>query len=248
MTADRVTLEPDIDRLLEHYGMGVLTEGEFFALLALRAEAHPVERLMLVLPAERRAGFAAFLMMLHEKSFVQTSGGPLDFPPPAIAAILAWQRRAAGSTRSIPPRPTWMATFLAVAREVGRRSTCVRALEQYGGIGAVLVEASNHRVLGVGYCGSLPGQPHCTAVGCLVGETGGCQRTIHAEMNALLYAREHDGPKILYSTVSPCLKCLQHALVKGVRQVIFEKPYRATAEQQLLCETMGVGWLLAPRS
>ena len=142
-------------------------------------------------------------------------------------------------------RPTWDEVNLSVAREVARRTTCIRALEATDGlgIGAVLAERDSHRFLGVGYTGSLPGQPHCFDVGCLVIDGSGCQRTIHAEMNALLFARSSAEPKTLYSTLSPCVKCLQHAIAVGVRMVVFERLYRVVEPQIELCRMAGVDWI-----
>jgi len=141
-------------------------------------------------------------------------------------------------------RPSWDEVNIEIARQVARRTTCTRALE-LGGVGAVLVEHATHRILGAGYCGSLPGQPHCTddGVGCLkIGEDSGCHRTVHAEMNALLFARDFDGPKTLYSTLSPCIKCLQHAIVKGVVRVVFDRRYRISGPQEELAQASGVEW------
>ena len=140
-------------------------------------------------------------------------------------------------------RPSWDEVNMEIAKQVARRSTCNHVVK-YGGVGAVLVERDSHRVLGVGYCGSLPGQPHCLDVGCLtIGDDPGCHRTIHAEMNALLFARESAAPKTLYTTLSPCLKCLQHAIIKGVRRVVFATKYRIHEPQERLCQAATVEWV-----
>jgi dCMP deaminase len=143
-------------------------------------------------------------------------------------------------------RPSWDEVNMEIAKQVARRSTCTHVVK-YGGVGAVLVERDSHRFLGVGYCGSLPGQPHCLDVGCLVIEGDpGCHRTVHAEMNALLFARESSAVKTLYTTLSPCLKCLQHAIVKGVRRIVFATQYRIHEPQEELCGAAGVEWVKYP--
>jgi len=150
------------------------------------------------------------------------------------------------STTETHVRPTWDEVNIEIAKQVARRTTCIRAL-QLGGVGAVLVEHATHRILGAGYCGSLPGQPHCLDVGCLkIGEDSGCHRTVHAEMNALLFARDFDGPKTLYSTLSPCIKCLQHAIVKGVVRVVFATEYRISEPQRQLALDSKVEWIKYP--
>lgn len=141
-------------------------------------------------------------------------------------------------------RPSWDETFLAMASCIAKRTTCKRAIDIYGGVGAVLVDPfRGNRVLGVGYCGSLPGQPHCIDVGCQLDPlSGGCQRTVHAEMNALLFSRPSDSVKTLYTTVSPCLKCLQHAIVWGVTRVVYAQGYRMQDAERQLCADCSVSW------
>lgn len=77
-------------------------------------------------------------------------------------------------------RPNWDDYFLNIAREVSKRSTCLRA-----SVGAVI--AKDNRILSTGYNGAPPGEPHCSEVGCLI-ENNHCERTIHAETNAVAQA------------------------------------------------------------
>lgn len=81
-------------------------------------------------------------------------------------------------------RPTWHDYFTEIAAVVAKRATCPRAH-----CGAVLVSPDN-RILGTGYNGSAPGEPHCMDVGCLM-EDGHCQRALHAEVNAIAFAARH---------------------------------------------------------
>lgn len=103
------------------------------------------------------------------------------------------------------------------------RSTCQR-----GHVGAVLVV--DGRQVASGYNGAPPGHPHCTDIGCDIHpEVAGCQRSIHAEANAIAFAARHGVPiqgATLYCTAGPCLKCAQLILSAGIAEVIYDVPYR----------------------
>jgi dCMP deaminase len=113
--------------------------------------------------------------------------------------------------------------FLQIAYRFARRSTCPRKP-----VGAVIVR--DNRVIAHGYNGAPPGQPHCTEVGCDISPiTGGCQRALHAEMNAITYASRKgvavEG-SIAFLTLSPCLYCARFLVVAGVAEVLFHERYR----------------------
>jgi len=105
-------------------------------------------------------------------------------------------------------RPDWDEYFLTIAEVVSRRSTCPRAR-----VGAVIVSLDN-RILATGYNGSSLGEPHCDDVGCLVVD-GHCQRTLHAEVNAIAFAARdgislRGGRLYIWSSrgdVEPCREC-----------------------------------------
>lgn len=128
-------------------------------------------------------------------------------------------------------RPDWDTYFLKIAKVVASRSTCLRIPD---GVGAVLVR--NTQVLTTGYAGSIRGADHCTDVGCLIDEkTGGCTRTIHAEINAILQAAQH-GVRIrratLYTTMSPCWDCFKSILNGGVNRIVYKVEYRDVERQK----------------
>ena len=79
------------------------------------------------------------------------------------------------------PRPSWTEYYRAMAKVVSSRATCPRAH-----VGAILVSPKNF-VIATGYNGAPAGQPHCDDVGCLI-EDEHCQRSIHAEVNAITQA------------------------------------------------------------
>ncbi len=120
-------------------------------------------------------------------------------------------------------RPNWDEYFMIIAEEVASRSTCTRA-----SVGAVI--AKDHRILSTGYNGAPPGEAHCTEVGCLM-ENNHCERTIHAETNAVAQAARFGMPiegatlyfwSNRYSTGEPvesCIKCRQVMKSAGISKV-----------------------------
>jgi dCMP deaminase len=147
--------------------------------------------------------------------------------------------------------------FLEVAQVIAAASTCLR-----GQVGAVIVQ--DRRAVSMGYNGAPPGMPHCTEVGCKVDETLhhvrkitvpvdlrgdlelvpaelGCQRAIHAELNAICWAARHgvatDGG-IMYCTHGPCLKCAQAMLAAGIVEVHYMTPYRLVDGVNLLNQAL----------
>lgn len=113
-------------------------------------------------------------------------------------------------------RPDWNTYLLDLASTVATRSDCTRRQ-----VGAVIVDA-DHRVVSTGYNGYPPGSAAC-------GQPGGCIRgrftseqiapnspyvgvpavcnAIHAEENAILWARRDLRECDLYSTHKPCPNC-----------------------------------------
>jgi dCMP deaminase len=140
---------------------------------------------------------------------------------------------------------------MRAAHLFAQRSTCPR-----GRVGAVLVV--NKRIIAHGYNGAPPDMPHCDEVGCeeltlhkytKVDETTmtfdpvelGCQRTVHAEANVIAYAARVGVPvegSFMFSTHSPCRKCMELAASAGVIKIIYDKTYRATPFE--LAPAMGI--------
>jgi dCMP deaminase len=116
----------------------------------------------------------------------------------------------------VPSRQSWDDYFLQMAVNAAERATCPRLH-----VGAVVTR--NHRVVGTGYNGSLPGEPHCDEVGCLMVD-GHCIRTVHAEENAIHNAEGRGDT--LYCTHYPCLHCLKTVLAAGVRRIVYLDEYR----------------------
>lgn len=133
-------------------------------------------------------------------------------------------------------RPDWHEYFLRIAEAVASRSTCRRVPE---GVGAVLVR--DKQILATGYAGSFRGMPHCTDVGCLIDEkTGGCIRTVHSELNAILQAAQHgvsvEGA-VIYTTMSPCWDCFKALINGGIKDIHYstEHAYPVDAHNATCC-------------
>lgn len=140
------------------------------------------------------------------------------------------------STRTRPSRDE---IFIRTAHLFAERSTCER-----GQVGCVIVK--DKRIVSVGYNGAPANLPDCTEVGCkkhpldviIEGlthqppvESLGCQRTIHAELNAVAYAAWAGIPlrdSQAYCTHSPCNACAFALSQAGIHQVVYDKTYRLT--------------------
>lgn len=111
------------------------------------------------------------------------------------------------------------------------RSTCSKSKRN----GAVISRGG--RIVSVGYNGSPPGLPHCTEVGCLEGEDGGCIRTTHAEANSIVMAAKlgisTEGATI-HCTTSPCFTCSKLIVGAGIIRVVYRNLYRDQSGIELL--------------
>lgn len=121
-------------------------------------------------------------------------------------------------------RPSWDQTWLAIAREIGRRSRCSRA-----GIGSVVVSRDN-RICATGYNGpaaSWPEHNDCSnwcprAMGHapLDNMYDACP-AVHAEANALLYVdRSRVEGGTIYITSASCMQCAKLISNSGIARVV----------------------------
>lgn len=111
--------------------------------------------------------------------------------------------------------------FMRQASVAATEATCPRKH-----VGAVI--ALNRRVVSTGYNGSLPKQPHCEDVGCMM-EDGHCVRTVHSEANAILQAARLGSSvegATIYVTASPCWHCFKLIVGAGLKRVVFGELYR----------------------
>lgn len=111
--------------------------------------------------------------------------------------------------------------LMQIAGVVAQRGTCDRAQ-----VGAVI--ALEGRIVSVGYVGSPPGQPHCLGPDC-PGILTGCERTQHAESNAIAWAARNGialAGSTLYVTLQPCVPCAKLIITAGIERVVYRDPYR----------------------
>ena len=125
-------------------------------------------------------------------------------------------------------RPSFDEYFATFALVAALRSTCTRKQ-----VGAVLVRGNY--LLSTGYGGSVKGQPHCTEAGCDIDpKTGGCVRTVHAEVNVILQAAKHGvntENSTLYCTLSPCAACFKLLVNAGVKRIVYTEEYRVPPDR-----------------
>ncbi len=140
-------------------------------------------------------------------------------------------------------RPSWDEYFLGLLDGISRRATCDR-----GRSGAIIV-SENNTILTTGYVGSAPGDKHCDEAGhymVTVIQPDGtssqhCQRTLHAEENAILQAAM-DGVRLrgatLYCKMVPCFNCARRIVRVGIKKVVAQKAYHADkASRELFTNT-----------
>lgn len=118
-------------------------------------------------------------------------------------------------------RPSWPATWIAVAQVVSRRATCPRLSN-----GAVVV-TSEQQLLVTAFNGAPRGQKHCSEVGCLM-EGGHCVRSVHAESNCITQAAKLGislSGGTLYSLYRPCIRCALLIAQTNLRFVFYLHGY-----------------------
>jgi dCMP deaminase len=131
--------------------------------------------------------------------------------------------------------------FLRMALELSRLGTCCRLK-----VGCILLRPDGGIASG-GYNGALPGMPHCTPETCGPGQR--CMHTSHAEENALGFC---DGPvAAAYVTDEPCLVCTRAMVRRGLRRVVFLRPYASIGDQErqerdAILAHFGVQWVHLP--
>lgn len=118
-------------------------------------------------------------------------------------------------------RKSWDDYFMDIAKEVATRATCDRKL-----VGCVLVK--DKYIIATGYNGSVSGLDHCDEAGHMM-VNGHCERTSHAEANAIVQAAKHgvstDGATA-YITASPCWGCFKLLASSGIKRIVFGEFYR----------------------
>lgn len=122
-------------------------------------------------------------------------------------------------------RPDWDTYFMTVAVAVSTRADCRRRW-----VGCVIVD-SDHRIIATGYNGAPAGEPGCLSGACPRGLMTYEQQpgitasydnciSIHAEANALLYARTSCKGATAYITDPPCPACRKLLKGAGVERIV----------------------------
>lgn len=130
-------------------------------------------------------------------------------------------------------RIKWDDYFMSMAHLVKRRST---GLTRH--VGAVI--ARFNKVVGMGYNGAPSGVPHCTfnpRAGMESGESLHLERTVHAEINAILNASSSIRNCTIYTTTQPCSDCTKALINAGVKRIVYDAPYPSELASELLSHT-----------
>ena len=140
-------------------------------------------------------------------------------------------------------RPDWDTYFMDIAHVVKRRSNCSRR-----DVAALIVK--DRRIISTGYNGTPSGIKNCFEGGCPrcasntpSGERLGECICAHAEENAIIQAACYGMAlrgATLYCTDSPCLLCAKMIVTAGIKEVVFESPYRFSAQAVRLLKTAGI--------
>jgi dCMP deaminase len=145
-------------------------------------------------------------------------------------------------------RPSWDEYFMNIAELIGSRATCAR-----GRSGCVIVR--DRQILVTGYVGSPVGMPHCDEVGHemhkVINDDGTesehCIRTVHAEQNAIAQAAKLgvavEGAT-LYCHMVPCYVCGKILVNAGIKKIIANKDYHASAKTKKLFTQAGVDFIV----
>ncbi len=128
-------------------------------------------------------------------------------------------------------RISWNDAHMSVAKAYSMRSTCASKK-----VGAVIVK--DNRPISTGYNGDYAGSENCPGASFCLTPNGRCGGdTIHAEMNALLFAARNgistDGASI-YITCAPCKNCAKAIIQAGIKEVYFNEVYRDMSGVEIL--------------
>lgn len=124
--------------------------------------------------------------------------------------------------------------LMEIAHVAAKRSTCHRK-----NVGAVVAKGGH--VVSIGYNGAPSGAEHCLGSSCPLNDQGGCQKSVHAEINAMYFANLSNKTNSLsgmdiYSTAMPCPGCCKSIFNKYMRRVFYQESYRDDSGIKFLLE------------
>ena len=108
--------------------------------------------------------------------------------------------------------------FMNIAVTVAAMSKCRK-----NKVGAIIVD-HNNRIVSTGYNGS----PKGTNNACEDSDNITFLTTLHAELNAIIVAKQDLTGCKIYVTLSPCIRCAAIILQAGITEVNYAVPYRET--------------------
>jgi len=114
--------------------------------------------------------------------------------------------------------------FMAIAQAIAAGSKCKRRQ-----VGAIIVNPLG-QILSTGYNGTPRGTDN-TCEDCQ-GKT--LPTVLHAELNAILFAREDVRGCIMYVTCAPCAHCAAVIAQKGISRVVYAEEYSSDAGIEML--------------
>jgi len=136
-----------------------------------------------------------------------------------------------GDNPSFAQRPSWDVYFLDLAEQVSRRSPDPSTKH-----GCVLVD-SERRVVSTGYNGPVAGLPNGMVP---LTRPAKYMWFVHAEDNAVAFARCNLSGATAYVTGPPCAACFRRLLQVGIRRIVYNCRQSAciTPEETDACQRM----------
>ena len=118
----------------------------------------------------------------------------------------------------------WDEYFISIAEQVAAKSK-----DPSTKTGCVIVD-SKHRPVSFGYNGFIAG---CDESKMTNERPMRYHLVIHAEMNAVMFAKRDLEGCILYTLYAPCENCLKYILQSGIRRIIYKKPFVESKLKQI---------------
>ncbi len=138
-------------------------------------------------------------------------------------------------------RPSWDESWVGVAKEVEKRSNCIKRK-----VGAVIVKDNNY--ISSGYNGTPRGTKNCYE--------GGCPRCnsftksganydeclcVHAEINAIEQSNKSERrDATMYVSLAPCLGCAKTIVNSGIKEIVYYREFPIAKITSKLLEEAGV--------
>lgn len=112
--------------------------------------------------------------------------------------------------------------FMEIAISVANMSKCKRAK-----VGCIIVD-NNNRIISTGYNGTPKGTSNECECDNITHEY-----TLHAELNAIIYAKQNIAQNTIYVTMSPCIRCAAIIIQSGISTVYYKDLYSERGIQYL---------------